>query len=254
MNEEPFSEPRKSVIFQRMLSVIVPAYNEEKLLPATLAAINDALSGIASPELIVVDNESTDDTRNIAITAKACIVDAIEHNISHVRNSGAAAAHGDALVFIDADTIVRRGIFEQIERAMAEAKCLGGSVAVEYEMPFRRSWMRFFMRLWVLLGRFTKMRQGALQYCRADVFRELDGYDEAIYVGEDIEFHWRLDKLAKKRGGYTAFITEPAVTTSSRRWDRMGLVRMLFFTHPVTIFLAWRKRSFWKDWYDRPIR
>ena len=237
-----------------MISVIVPAYNEEKLLPATLDAINTALAGIDAPELIVVDNESTDRTRGIAETAGAMVVTESVHNISAVRNAGAAVAACDIFVFIDADTIVRTGLFEKILSAMWDAKCFGGSVAVEYEGPYTRFWMSFFMKTWVVLGRLTKMRQGALQFCRADIFRELHGYDATIYVGEDIEFHWRLDKLAKKRGGFTTFIEEPRVVTSSRRWNRMGLVRMLFFTHPITIFMAWRVRSFWKDWYDRPIR
>ena len=237
-----------------MISVIVPAYNEEKLLPATLAAINSALVGVAGRELIVVDNESTDKTREIAEAAGARVVTESVHNISRVRNAGAETATGDVLIFIDADTVVRQGVFEKIEDAMADPKCFGGSVAVEYEGPYTRSWMGFFVRLYIVLGKFTKMRQGALQYCRADIFRELSGYDETIYVGEDIEFHWRVDKLAKRRGGHTSFIEGPLVVTSSRRLNQMGLIRMLFFTHPITIFLAWRTRSFWKDWYERAIR
>jgi glycosyltransferase involved in cell wall biosynthesis len=235
-----------------VISLVIPAYNEEKLLPATLAAIRSDLSG--DIELIVVDNESTDKTREIALAAGATIVDSTVHNISHVRNTGAAAANGDGLVFIDADTLVKPGLIQKIRSALDEANCFGGSVRVEYEAPYERFWMSLFMKLWVVLAKLTTMRQGALQFCRADIFRELKGYDETIYVGEDIEFHWRLDKLAKRSGGYTAFIEEPTVTTSSRRWNRMGLIRMLFFTHPVTIFLAWRVRSFWKDWYERPIR
>jgi glycosyltransferase involved in cell wall biosynthesis len=235
-----------------VISVIVPAFNEEKLLPATLEAIQRALTG--DHELIIVDNESTDRTREIAKATGAKIVDETVHNISRVRNTGVAAAKGDVLVFIDADTIVKPGIFEKIMTAMSDPNCVGGSVRVEYEAPFDRFWMSFFMKLWVVLAKLTTMRQGALQFCRADAFNELTGYDETIYVGEDIEFHWRLDKFARRCGGYTHFIEEPTVTTSSRRWNRMGLARMLFFTHPVTIFLAWRRRSFWKDWYDKAIR
>lgn len=85
-------------------------------------------------------------------------------------------------------------------------------------------------------------------------FADLGGYDATIYIGEDVEFHWRLDKLAKTRGGATAFIEQPRVLTSSRRWDKMGLLRMLFYTHPITIFLGWRVRSLWKYWYENAVR
>lgn len=124
-------------------------------------------------------------------------------------------------------------MFEKIVEAMADPRCIGGSVAVEYENEFRRVWVRWFMKLWPFLGKLLRIRQGALQFCRRDVFYELGAYDTTIYVGEDIDFHWRLDKLARRRGCFTAFIEEPKVVTSSRRWDKMGLVRMLLVTHPV---------------------
>ena len=240
-------------MFKRMkVSVVIPAYNEERYLPATLKALKNALATIPDAEIIVVDNQSTDTTREIAFNNDVRIVAETEHNIGKVRNTGAEAANGDLIVFIDADTLVRPDVFEKITEAMSNDKCVGGSVKVEYERA-SRAWVRFFMKSWLFWARFTKMRQGALQFCRSDVFRELDGYDNTIYVGEDIEFHWRLDKLAQERGGFTAFIEEPKVLTSSRRWDKMG-VRMLFIGHPVTIFLGWRARFLWKDWYENAIR
>jgi glycosyltransferase involved in cell wall biosynthesis len=250
-----FESPFHAIVGVMILSVVIPAYNEEKYLARTLEAVRLALALVADAEIIVVDNRSTDATRDIAKSFGAKIAEERVHNIAKVRNMGGLAAEGEVLVFLDADTLVAPGLFEKIIEAMSDAACVGGSVAVEYEAPRNRQlFMRLFIMLWTFLGRLTKMRQGALQFCRSAVFRELGGYDSTIYVGEDIEFHWRLDKLAKKRGGITAFIEEPKVQTSSRRWEKMGLIRMLFFTHPITIFLAWRIRSFWKDWYENAVR
>ena len=234
------------------LSVVIPAYNEEAYLPKTLSFLNESLSAISDAEVIVVDNESTDSTRRMAAGYSARIVDEPEHNIGKVRNTGGESASGDVIVFLDADTIVRPGLFEKIVQVMSDKKCLGGSVKVEYETA-NRGWVRLFMKSWLFWARFTKMRQGALQFCRKDIFRKLGGYDDTIYVGEDIEFHWRLDKYAQEHGGFTAFIEVPRVLTSSRRWDKMG-VKMLFIGHPVTIFLGWRVRFLWKDWYENAIR
>lgn len=236
------------------LSVVIPAYNEADYLPDTFAALGRALTNVDNVEVIVVDNASTDATRRVAAANGSRIVDETVRNIAQVRNTGALAAAGETIVFLDADTIVVPGVFDQIIAAMADGTCVGGSVAVEYEHPHNRPWMRFFMWLWTILGRFTKMRQGALQFCRASVFSELGGYDTTIFMGEDVEFHWRLDKLAKTRGGTTAFIRSPHVVTSSRRWNKMGLWRMLVFTHPITMFLGWRNSSLWKDWYDNAVR
>ncbi len=234
------------------LSIIIPAYNEEDYLPATLDAIDAAMTGDA--EVIVVDNMSTDSTRDIAVTRGAKVVTETERNIGKVRNTGAEAASGDVLVFIDADSIVRPSIFEKILDAVSDERCLGGSAAVEYEPIDNRPFIHLFMKLYPILGEWMKMRGGALQFCRPDVFSDLGGFDRTIYVGEDIDFGWRLESLAQDRNAHTAFIEEPKVLTSSRRWNRMGLVRLLFFTHPITVFAARRIRFFWKDWYEDTIR
>jgi glycosyltransferase involved in cell wall biosynthesis len=237
------------------LSVIIPAYNEEKYLPATLESIRAALAGLDEAEVIVVDNESTDGTRVVAERSGAAIVEEHEHNIGKVRNTGGENAAGDVLVFVDADTRVQPGLFENILEVMSDERCFGGSVAVEYEES-RRRWVRFYLMAWQFWGRVLKMHQGAAQFCRRDAFRELGGYDPTIYVGEDIEFLWRLAKLARSqpKRGYTTFIAVPAVRTSARRYSKMGLLRLLIVTHPITILLAWRIRSVWKDWYENAVR
>jgi glycosyltransferase involved in cell wall biosynthesis len=236
------------------LSIVIPAYNEEKYIGRTLQAARAVLATVDEAEIVVVDNESTDTTRKIAEAFGARIVIESKHNIGAVRNTGGLAAKGEIIVFLDADTVVAPGLFEKIVEIMADERCVGGSVAVEYERTYRRKWIRYYLMCWQFWGRFLKMRQGAAQFCRREAFRELGGYDTSIYLGEDIEFHWRLDKLAKKSGGYTAFIEEPKVITSSRRYDTMGIVRMLILTHPITIFLAWRRPTLWKDWYENAIR
>jgi glycosyltransferase involved in cell wall biosynthesis len=236
------------------ISVVIPAYNEEKYIGRTLEAARAALATISEAEIIVVDNESTDSTQEIAESFGARIVKEHKHNIGQVRNTGGFAAVGELIVFLDADTVVAPGLFEKIIEAMTDEHCVGGSVAVEYERTYRRKWIRYYLMCWQFWGRFLRMRQGAAQFCRREALQELGGYDTSIYLGEDIEFHWRLDKLARKRGGYTAFIEDPKVHTSSRRYEKMGIVRTLIFTHPITIFLAWRRPSLWKDWYENAVR
>ena len=211
------------------------------------------LVGIGEAEVIVVDNDSTDGTRAIAEGFGIRVVTEHEHNIAKVRNTGGENAGGDVLVFIDADTVVRAGVFEKIIEAMDQAACFGGSVAVEYGESDRK-WIRYYLMCWQFWGRFLKMRQGAAQFCRKSAFDEIGGYDTTIYMGEDIEFQWRLQQLAKIQGGSTTFIEEPRVLTSACRYSKMGLLRTLFLTHPLVIFPAWRIRSVWKDWYENAVR
>jgi glycosyltransferase involved in cell wall biosynthesis len=237
-----------------MLSIVIPSYNEENYLPATLESVRAALNDIPDSEVIVVDNESTDATREIAVSFGAKVVDASVHNIARVRNTGAASAQGDVLVFVDSDTLVPPGLFNRIIELMSDEAVIGGSVDVRYEPVPKQAWIRIYMFTFQNIGRLLKWRQGAAQFCRSSAFRDLGGYDETIYVGEDVEFHWRLAKFARRSGRRVVFIDDPTVSTSPRRFEHLGLVRSLFFTHPAVVFIGWRTRFIWKYWYDKPIR
>jgi glycosyltransferase involved in cell wall biosynthesis len=106
------------------ISVIVPAFNEETCLAETLASISASLAAAGcESEIVVVDNESTDRTSEIAIEARAMVIKETVHVISRVRNTGAAASTGDALVFIDADTLVPEMLFGRIAEVMKDEKC-----------------------------------------------------------------------------------------------------------------------------------
>jgi glycosyltransferase involved in cell wall biosynthesis len=236
------------------VSVVVPAYNEELLLPKTLERITTALSAVGWPsEIIVVDNDSRDRTRAVAESFGARVCQEQEHNIAAVRNTGARNAAGDLLVFIDADTLVPETLFTAITAVMEDARCFGGAVAVGYD-EFQRRWMRAYLAGWKFWGKVFNMAQGAAQFCRRSVFQELGGYDPTIFVGEDIELYWRLARYARRHGGYVRILDHPKVITSTRRFDRMGLWKTLLLTHPVLIRLNWRKKLWWKDWYERAVR
>lgn len=236
------------------ISVIIPAYNEEKYLPETLRRVGEALSGAACPsEIIVVDNDSEDGTKSVAESFGARVFVEHEHNIARVRNSGAANATGDVLVFVDADTLVPESLFRKIAALMRDEACFGGAVSVAYG-EFRRKWMRFYVRGWKFWEAVFNTKQGATQFCRREVFSALGGYDESLYIGEDVEFYWRLSRLARRRRGAVAFIKDPRVTTSGRRFDKMSWWRTLLLTNPLFIALAWKRKRFWADWYEKTVR
>lgn len=235
-------------------SIIVPAFNEEKYLGATLEKISSALSTISNQsEIIVVDNESTDQTAAIAEQFGGLVVSESVHNIAAVRNTGAKAADGDVLIFIDADTLVPHELFQQITKIMQDKKCFGGAVSVDYG-EFQRKWMDYYMFAWKFWETFFNMKQGAAQFCRKAVFEKLNGYDEDIFVGEDIEFYWRLTKFAKQNGGHLFFVKQPRVKTSPRRLDKIPFLKTFVLMNPIYIRLLWRKKSFWKAWYEKAIR
>ncbi|HWN09909.1 MAG TPA: glycosyltransferase [Pyrinomonadaceae bacterium] len=236
------------------ISVIIPAYNEEEYLPQTLAhLVRAAVILPHESEIIVVDNGSSDHTKRIAESLGARIFTEREPSIGKVRNTGAQNSFADVLIFVDADTFVPETLLSQIARAMEDEKCIGGAVAVEYAGIKRKS-MQLYLMGWKFWGMLFNMKQGAAQFCRRAVFDELQGYDATVFVGEDVEFYWRLSRFARKNGGYLNFIEDQKVTTSGRRFEKMSLWKTLLLTHPVFIYLAWRKKSLWKDWYENAVR
>ncbi|HTM24370.1 MAG TPA: glycosyltransferase [Vicinamibacterales bacterium] len=232
------------------LSVIIPAYNEEQYLPRTLRAVARRYS---SCEVIVVDNDSTDRTAAIGAEFGARVVRETVHNIATVRNTGAAAAAGEVFVFIDADTEIDEATLPEITRAMIHESVIGGAVAVDYT-GFRRGWVKWYMKGWRFWTAALKMAQGAAQFCRRDVFWSIGGYDDSIYVGEDIDFYWRMRRYARRTGQVVRFLDTARVVTSSRRFDKMPTWRLLVVTHPLFILLNWKRRRFWRDWYERAVR
>ena len=236
------------------LSVIVPAYNEEKYLPETLERIGRALFiAECDSEIIVVDNESEDKTREIAERFGAKVIRESVHNIGKVRNTGGKAASGDILIFVDADTLVPDVLFRKIADAMEDEKCFGGAVSVEYG-EFTRKWLKYYFMGWQFWENIFNTKQGATQFCRQAAFHETGGYNEKIYMGEDVDFYWRLTKYAKQKHGSLFFIESPKVKTSARRYSQMSWWKILVITHPFFMYPAAKSKRFWKDWYEKPVR
>lgn len=239
------------------ISVIIPAFNEAGYLLGTLESLRVAerqLKGTAAAvvEIIVVDNGCTDGTAALAAAAGARVVDEPQHNIARVRNAGASAARHAVLMFLDADTLVPPDLLSRIAQEMADPECAGG--AVDAVQQARSIVLRCYFGLWRVIGLLSGMAQGACQFCRKDVFEELGGYDETQYMGEDVDFFWRLKRLARRRGLRTAFIRDCQVFPSPRRWESWPVWRTLVWTNPVFAFAFRRRRAPWAAWYSEPPR
>ena len=239
------------------LTTIVPAFNEEAYLAPTVGSIRAAAyevrgtSGV-DVDIIVVDNASVDGTAALAHSLGVTVVREPVQGIARARNAGARRAAGAVLVFFDADVDVPRTLLVAICAAMRDPACVGGGVDVDYRP--RRPFIRLYLRLWRLLARVTGMVQGAAQFCRGDVFAEIGGYDESVWIGEDVDFHWSLRKLARRTGRNVRFVREPRVRPSCRRFDNWPVWKILVWTNPVTIALLRRWKPAWKGWYSDAVR
>jgi glycosyltransferase involved in cell wall biosynthesis len=231
------------------ISVVVPAFNEEALLPGSLAAIRAAMGAFDEAELIVCDNNSTDRTAGIARAAGAKVVFEPLNQIARARNAGAAAASGDWLVFVDADSYPSVELFREAGQAMKNG-CLAGGATVAADS--RDVAFRWSMALWNRLSRAARWGAGAFIFCEARAFRELGGFNEELYASEEIDLFRRLKRRARRDGRRVVILHRHPLRTSDRKAqlyttaEFFGFLLKLLFLGRRTV----RDRNACYPWYD----
>ena len=162
------------------ISVVVPAFNEERLLPGSLRSIRAAMVAFDrrgwTSELIVCDNNSTDRTAAIAREAEARVVFEPVNQISRARNTGAAAAGGDWIFFVDADSHSTAELFSEAADTISAGRCLAGGSTVTYANP--NPGVALAVAMWNALSRITRWAAGSFIFCEAAAFREAGGFSE----------------------------------------------------------------------------
>ena len=201
------------------LSVIVPAFNEEQMIGASLAAIRDAMTAAGalgwSSELIVCDNNSSDRTAEIASQMGAEIVFEPVNQISRARNAGAARASGDWLVFVDADSRPSRELFAEMMQVIGEGRCLAGGSTVRLDVAAPMA--AVVVRAWNIVSRLLKWAAGSFVFCEAHAFREAGGFSLDLYAAEEIDLFRRLKRLARQKGRTIAILHRDPLITSGRK-------------------------------------
>jgi len=237
-----------------MVSVVIPAFNEEKLLPECLRAVREAMAAFVArgwrSEVIVCDNNSTDRTAAVAEAGGARVVAEPVNQISRARNTGARAAQGDWLIFVDADSFPTRGLFEEVARAMEGGRCLAGGAVVQLDAPV--FWAAAANRCWNWVSRLFRYAAGSFLFCQTAPFRETGGFSEALFVSEELELSRRLKKMARRRGQTMVIIKNQAIVTSARKIRLYSLADHLRFLGTLLRHgrAAARRREACPIWYE----
>ncbi len=234
-----------------LYSIIIPAHNEELLLPRILDSIEVARTQYRgdsdSIEVIVADNVSTDTTAALAQARGYKVATVKKRMIGAVRNGGAAIAEGQILCFCDADSIVHPETFNIIEDLMNSGKIIGG--ATGWVMERNSMGIRASMWLGSLLMWIAQMNPGVI-FCSADTFKAINGYDENMHCAEDEKFFRAFRKHGRKQGLKIVRWTEAPTTLSCRKMDKHGDWHM--FWAPFTGLFKHRslKKLIREYWYD----
>lgn len=227
------------------VSVVVPAFNEEKLLAESLRAIRAAMAVLPDAELIVCDNNSTDRTADIARAAGAKVVFEPENQISRARNTGARAACGDWLLFIDADSTPSLDLLRDTRAAMETGQAVGGGATVAFDsMPLDG---RIAVGAWNLLSRAAGWAAGSYFFVRTEAFRAAGGFSEALYASEELDLSRKL-----KRMGRMVILHGHPLRTSARKLSlySRGELRRFFFRTLLSGGRTLRRKEDCSAWYD----
>ena len=234
-------------------SIIIPAYNEERLLPATLASIRETMTALAvQGEIIVVDNSSTDSTAQIAGDNGARVVFEPFRQIAKARNRGASVATGDCLIFLDADTLLPPQLLAQALGLLESGEYCGGGSLIHFDaqLPFLAGMLVAF---WNFLSRRANLAAGSFIFCLTRAFREIGGFDEKTFAAEEISFSRRMKNWGRRNKMRFTIIRDFPVITSSRKFHwyssiQISLLLLLFMLFPPAL----RNRSLCSFWYRRP--
>lgn len=238
-----------------LLSIIIPAWNEEKLLPATLSAIRSAAeasltsAGIAW-ELIVCDNNSTDGTAAVAGEAGATVVFEPVNQIGRARNTGAAAAGGEWLLFVDADSTPTAELFGDLAGALRNPNILGGGSLLH--MPMEQRGARTALALWHWISIRCRYAAGSFLFARTTAFREAGGFDTTFFAGEEIFLSQKLKKTARRERKEFIILTRHPMPTSPRKlqmhrpWHHLAFMLRTVLTGGRTL----KRRESCGIWYD----
>jgi glycosyltransferase involved in cell wall biosynthesis len=234
LQERGIFSPAREVAAQRqspMISVIVPAHNEEAYLGRTL----EALQGQSYPryEVIVIANACSDSTASLAQNCCDRLVVLPQKGISHARNVGARIARGDILLFLDADTLLEPGALEVIAKEFTR-DFSAGTLKGKPDSP--RCIFRLLYGLKNLMHA-CWVHKGSIGVilCWKDYFEAAGGFDEALHVMENSEFIHKLEGLGKYR-----CIWGTAATTSMRRYEKTGLWKTTALWFKLWLQSHWR--------------
>ncbi|MFA5413028.1 MAG: glycosyltransferase [Patescibacteria group bacterium] len=228
------------------VSIIIPAYNEEKLLPRCLKSIFSARLP-EDFEVIVVNNASTDRTEEIAKSFSGVkVVTELNKGITRARQAGFQAASGDILVFFDADTIIPSDWFQiATEKLKSDPKLVGVSGPYHFEAIswWARGFEWFYNCIVMPSGEFVWkyfLRQGGIMLLggnfavRREALVAINGFNTEIdFYGEDTNLTRRMAKIGK-----IDYTNKLFVYSSPRRFEGEGRLKLII-KYIINFFGEW---------------
>ncbi|MDR2184113.1 MAG: glycosyltransferase [Treponema sp.] len=223
------------------VSIIIPALNEEAMLPSLLDSIK--AQNFDDYEVIVADAHSRDRTREIARSYGCRVVDGGLPAAG--RNAGAAAARGELLFFFDADVILPLGFIRNVYDEMEDRYIDLATCEIRPLSDYRLDRViHRLINLMVILNLWLDPKAfGFCIFVTKRLFRRIGGFDETIYVAEDNDFVKRGSAYRPLR-----FLSSAYIMVSIRRFEKEG--RFAYMKKGIKLNLH---RALWGEIRDREV-
>jgi len=203
-----------------VISFVIPAWNEEANLPRTLRSVHEAAGAAGEPyEIVVADDGSEDRTGEVAAALGARVVRVAHRQIAATRNSGARAALGDVLVFVDADTAIDAEVLRG-ELDALRAGAVGGGAGVRFDgrVPL---YARILTRALCVAFRRLGYACGCFVFSTRAAFDAAGGFDETMFGGEEIE----ISRAIARHGRFV--VLRACVLSSGRKMRTHSALEIL---------------------------
>ena len=226
--------------------MVIPAFNEAEGLSFNLHRIKDALRQSFPPqlnwEIIVCDNNSTDKTTQFAEAAGVQVTFEPINQISRARNTGAVAANGEWLLFLDADSYPTPSLIVDIVQLTQTEQYIGCGTTINIEggTLFNKLRMERLNPIFRLLN----IAGGVCLLCEREAFEQIGGFSLDLYAYEEFDFIRRLKRYGKSQGKRFTVLHQHPVITSGRKgslqlgsiWQMIAsniLAMLLYVTRPI---------------------
>ncbi|MBE9168376.1 TIGR04283 family arsenosugar biosynthesis glycosyltransferase [Pleurocapsales cyanobacterium LEGE 06147] len=208
---------------QPLVSIIIPVFNEATTIVQTLWRLKDDV-GV---ELIVVDGGSQDDTVELVLQMGVKVISSPIPERAQQMNIGAAAARGDILLFLHADTQLPQNYQKIVQMTLAKERVIAG--AFELAIDSQQWSLRLVEKMVNWRSRLCSLPYGDQAiFLDKRVFQDLGGFAN-LPIMEDFEFIQRL-----KRRGKIA-LAPVAVLTSDRRWQKLGVLKTTLINQLIIV-------------------
>ncbi len=237
-----------------LISVIMPAFNEERLIQRSIAAVRESFreAGWAAYEIVVCDNNSTDKTAELARSAGARVVFEPHNQISKARNTGAAHARGEWLIFVDSDTFLNAALLKGTIERFESGKICGGGAVLRFDRSNLGKVASALTSFWNGISAFLHVAAGSYVYCYREAWKDVGGFSESMYAGEELVFSRKVKRWGRKRGLKFKVLTEAPITTSARKLEWYSTRQLLWHMMQTALPGALMRREACGLWYTRP--